>query len=662
MCGIAGIWTPNSTVSEPDLQRLAQAMLHRGPDEGGIWLDTAAGLGFAHRRLSIVDLSAAGHQPMHSHDGRWVITYNGELYNYQTLRTQLEARGPINWRGHSDTEVLVEGIVQWGVETTLQRINGMFAFALWDRQERRLYLARDRMGEKPIYVAFLGTGVAFASELKALRQLSRFEPNVDRRALGLLLKYGYVPSPFSIYKNTFKLAPARYIAIDGNFSNHIPSIDAFAQHCRAYWSIQEIARHGTDNPLPDRPNLFVDELEAALRRSVSQRLVADVPVGAFLSGGIDSSLVVAMMQQQSSNPVKTFTIGFDESRYDESVYAEAVAAHLGTNHHTVQFRSRDALDRLPTIAQIYDEPLADASQLPTLMLAEITRPHVKVSLSGDGADELFGGYPRYSAALRYWQIYRKFPSLMRSAAGKALVATGKLHNAGVIRRLQRLGQSISQDTACGIYGSLIETWPLPQELVLGLTRDEVSELYRPCDFSSFDDAGMLLMDQCGYLPDNLMVKTDRASMASSLEARMPFLDPDLVALSWRIPLQDKMQGQHGKLPLRALLRKYLPAELIDRPKRGFNAPIGEWIRSPLREWAEDLLSPIRLRQEGFFFTDRVQAIWQRHLAGHDESQALWTILTFQSWLSQQKHDDFHSRTNNWTTGTHRLASSTITPS
>jgi asparagine synthase (glutamine-hydrolysing) len=636
MCGIAGIWTPDRRVDIPDLQRMARAISHRGPDESGFWVDDAVGIGFAHQRLSIVDLSNAGHQPMHSHDGRWVISYNGEVYNFQTLRAELEAQGPVQWRGHSDTEVLIECIAQWGVETTLKRINGMFALALWDRQERKLYLARDRMGEKPLYIAFLDQGIAFASELKAFIQLRQYKAEINRQAVAQLLKYNYIPSPSAIYKDTFKLAPSHYVLIDADFAKRRPSSNAFVQKCSSYWSLPDVARDGLANPFAGHGEAFAEALESSLRKAIAQRLVADVPVGAFLSGGVDSSLVVSLMQQLSPTPIRTFTIGFSESLYDESTYAQAVSTHLGTDHCTVRFSAQDALERIPTLGRIYDEPLADASQLPTVMLAEITRPHVKVSLSGDGADELFAGYPRYAAALRHWQAYRKIPAPIRSATSSALIYTGRISGLGLSRRLQRFGRSISRSAACGVYRSLVETWPFPEELLIGIEDERTNRLEERIELADQADAHMLLIDQLGYLPDNLMVKTDRASMASSLEARMPYLDPELIALAWRLPLQSKLQGSKGKIPLRQLLSKYLPRELVERPKAGFNAPIGEWIKAPLRDWAEDLLSADRLQREGFFRSEKVRAIWKRHLAGRDESQALWTVLTFQSWLSQRE--------------------------
>lgn len=637
MCGIAGIWNPNGIVYESDLHHIAAALAHRGPDGEGKWLDATASIGFAHRRLAILDLSAAGHQPMHSQNGRWVISYNGELYNFQALRQELQKERPIIWKGHSDTEVLLEAIARWGIEDTLRRTNGMFAFAVWDKEERKLYLARDRMGEKPLYIAFLGTGVAFASELKAFRQLKFFETSVDRVAAGLFFRYGYVPSPYSIYSNTYKLHPGRYITIDMDFALKRPSAQAFAQRCRTYWSLTEVAIQGAASQFPRLEESYLEQLEARLCAAVAQRLVADVPVGAFLSGGIDSSLIVALMQQQSATPVKTFTIGFNEACFDESPYAAAVAAQLGTEHHAVHFRPRDALECIPFVAKVYDEPFADSSQLPTMMLAEVARANVTVSLSGDGADELFGGYPRYITAMKHWSSYRKIPEFARSMAGALLIHAGNHAGNGLSRRLGRFGRAISSNRSGNVYRSLIEIWPFPENLIVGLHNSDLRTLSSPYDSGAdLGDSEMLLADQLAYLPDDLMVKTDRASMASSLEVRIPFLDPDVIALSWRISLQEKLKGGIGKSPLKTLLRKYLPNELIDRPKQGFNAPVGEWLRSSLRAWADELLSPSRLRQEGFLHIGKTQALWKRHLAGNDESQALWTLISFQSWLSANK--------------------------
>lgn len=636
MCGIAGFLSPDNVISEDTLKSMANALRHRGPDGDGLWRDPDAGIGLAHRRLAVVDLSVAGAQPMCSDNGRWLIAFNGEIYNHQELRRELDASRTKVWRGHSDTEVLLAAFAHWGVDQTLQRVNGMFALALWDRQERKLYLARDQMGEKPLYLAWLPNGIAFASELKAFIHLPGFKAEIDRSAIALLLRYGYVPTPHVIYRDVFKLPQGCYIVLDRTLALRALDTQEFLSLKRPFWQLLNVATDGMQQALSTDLHQAKQLLDTQLRKSVALRMLADVPVGAFLSGGIDSSIIVALMQAQSSHPVRTFTIGFDESDYDESRYAEIVARHLGTEHLTVRFGPDAARDRLPDIATLYDEPFADSSQLPTAMLAEVTRQHVTVSLSGDGGDELFFGYDRYFNALKFWSLYRRIPMCWR-AAGTAILEPISHWFPNRSRRIQRFVQSFNGRNANDVHTALASIWPKPEHMVIGLEPD----YHDACAGFSFpesmreDELRMMFYDQKCYLPDNLMVKTDRASMAVALEARMPFLDPNVIALSWQIPFELKVRGGMGKWLLREMLADYLPRGLFDRPKKGFNAPIGPWLRGPLREWAEDLLAENRLRDEGYFHPQLVRDVWHLHLNGRDESSALWAVLAFQSWFAHQ---------------------------
>jgi asparagine synthase (glutamine-hydrolysing) len=630
MCGIAGLFLHDGPVDTGSLARMSRALVHRGPDSEGTWCDDTVSIGLAHRRLSIVDLSEAGHQPMHSRDRRWIISYNGEIYNATELKQRLEARGAIPWKGHSDTEIMLEAIAQWGVARALEMAEGMLALAVWDRCERKLYLARDRMGEKPLYVSFLSNGVAFASELKAFNGLPGFQSSLHPEAIRQYFIRGYIPSPLSIYRTTFKLPPGSWICLDQCAMRQIGTADEFQRACVTYWSASDLAAQNT-------PRLAAEEsikaLKHAFEASVSHRMLADVPVGAFLSGGIDSSLVAAVMQRQSSHRIKTFTIGFSEKAFDESTQAERVARHLGTDHQTVHFSPKQALDLLPRSIGVYDEPFADASQLPVMLLASITRPYVTVSLSGDGADELFGGYPRYWAAMRHMRTYQRWPVALRQSIGRSAAALLVRPGFATARRIDRIATAMRQFDAAGVHDCLSSVWIRPQADILAAAHLSSETIMNNSPLpNSLGAAHMLLDDQLRYLPDDLMVKTDRASMAMSLEVRMPFLAPSMIELSWRIPFHDKIQDSLGKLPLRRLLRIYLPDDLIELPKRGFNVPIAQWLRGPLRGWAEQLLGAAAIKSAGYLNERAVRAIWSRHLAGKDESQALWTILCFQFWL------------------------------
>lgn len=646
MCGIVGFWSTEElqpAVAQGIARKMSACIRHRGPDDEGFWIDSSAGLVFAHRRLSIIDLSPAGHQPMVSHCGRFVLVFNGEIYNHRELRAELEKAGAApRWRGHSDTETLLAALANWGVPQTLKRINGMFAFALWDCVERTLWLARDRMGEKPLYYGRVGKVFLFGSELKALRAHPSWCTDVDRDVLCLYLRHGYIPAPWSIYKDIYKLPPAHYLVVrDGGQTISEP---------QCYWDIRRVAEVGIQNPLPDTPEL-IDLLEERLRDAVISRMEADVPLGAFLSGGIDSSIVVALMQASASHPVRTFTIGFYEHGYNEAEYAKQVAQHLGTDHMELYVTPVEARDVIPKIPEIWDEPFADPSQIPTFLLAKLTRQHVVVSLSGDGGDELFGGYNRYAIAVRFLKYRNVLPPTARKFVGAFLenvfsansIIVSAISNGSrvakkkVVRRIQGLAQILRADSPEEVYRWLVSRWKLPDHIVIGAKEPET--IFQKSD--SWPDPSTFLhrimwLDQITYLPDDILVKVDRASMAVSLESRAPLLDHRLVEFSWRVPLSAKLRDGEGKWLLKQVLYRYVPKELVDRPKQGFGVPLEHWLRGPLREWAESLLAERRLRQEGFFKPDWIRCLWEQHLAGvQDWQYYLWNILMFQAWLETQ---------------------------
>lgn len=638
MCGITGFWggdTFNPVIAE----RMAQRIVSRGPDDAGVWSDNAVGLALAHRRLSILDLSPAGHQPMLSPCGRFTIVYNGEIYNHQYLRKELEAEGAgLTWRGHSDTETLLAVILRWGIEGALTRLNGMFAFALWDSSERTLFLARDRMGEKPLYYGRSGGAFLFGSELKALAEHPEWRGRVDRNALALYMRHNYVPTPWSIYEGIAKLPPAHFVAIrEDGYSVGEPV---------CYWNLGDIAERGAV-AAPVSPESRTNELESLLRDAVAKRMTADVPLGAFLSGGYDSSTVVALMQAQSERPVKTFSIGFHEEGYNEAKHAKAVAEHLGTEHTELYVSPEEAMAVIPKLPGIYDEPFSDSSQIPTYLVSQLARSHVIVSLSGDGGDELFYGYGRYFIGERIWGKLEKIPVSMRRAAAwiaryapaKALesamrVLPKQLRIEHFADRLPKLAEILAHPSGEAFYHQLVSHWSKPDRLVLGASEpvtifNQHDQLAGPKGFCG----RMMYLDQMTYLPDDILTKVDRASMAVSLEARVPLLDHRVVEFAWGLPMEYKYREGQSKWLLRQVLYRHVPREIMERPKMGFGVPIEHWLRGPLREWAEVLLDEDRLKREGFFNPAPIRRMWKEHVSGERRwHYYLWDVLMFQAWL------------------------------
>ena len=652
MCGLAGLIVKGRI--EPEVvRRMTDPIAHRGPDDSGVWIDEECGVGLGHRRLSIVDLSPLGHQPMVSGDGRYVMSYNGEIYNHAELRQELEAeRAAPAWRGHSDTETLLAAFVAWGVERALQKSVGMFALALWDKQERRLLLARDRFGEKPLYYGWVGDDFVFASELKALRALPRFANPVDRDALRLFTARGYVPAPRSIHEGLFKLEPGCILAVTPGpqlTRRKQPPVEGSAEggiELTRYWSYRSVMQSGWAQPILDEQEAL-ERLERALADAIRGQAVADVPIGAFLSGGIDSSTVVALYQKYTSVPVRTFSIGFAEAGYDEAVHARAVATHLGTEHHERYVTVAETRDVIPLLPRMYDEPFGDSSQIPTHLVSRFAREQVTVALSGDGGDELFAGYNRHFAAPRMWQRLQALPQPVRAligpplgrlpaslwnSAARLLARQPQPHFGTKIQRaLGIAGKARSFDD---VYTLFLDEWSGGTSPVRG---GHAADLGFDLDLApgAPDTLRMLYADAMAYLPDDILCKVDRASMAVSLETRVPFLDHRVAEVAARIPLSMKVRNGKGKHILRELLYRQAPRQLFERPKAGFAIPVGEWLRGPLRPWAEALLDPSRMTNAGYFDTDTVRGRWQRHLSGHtDATQALWPILMFQAWTEE----------------------------
>ena len=650
MCGIVGFIDTFKSAGPEALdaivERMATTLSHRGPDDDGSWVDAACGVAIGHRRLSIIDLSPEGHQPMRSADGRFIVVFNGEIYNFTDLRQELESGG-CTFRGTSDTEVLLEGFSRWGVEQTLQKSVGMFALALWDRADRVLYLARDRMGEKPLYYGWQGSAFVFGSELKALRAHPRWQADIDRNALTLLMRYGYVPTPHSIYQGIRKLPPGTFLALD--HANLRPAEVPIPQ---AYWSARRAAESGQANPFAGPDAEAITALDGLLRRSIKLQMIADVPLGAFLSGGVDSSTVVALMQAQSSRPVKTFSIGFSEADYNEAPQAKAVAAHLGTDHTELYISADEAIKLIPSLSGVYDEPLGDSSQIPTCFVSHLARRHVTVSLSGDGGDELFCGYSRYDTADGAWRVLASMPTVARRSVAALISATPSRVLNGALQlstpsmpRRRRSGPEWKQvasvlrhDAADLFYQTSVSDWLEPARLVIGghEPAHAFTDISQRASLPGFRER-MMYLDAISYLPDDILVKVDRAGMSVSLETRMPLLDHRVVEFAWSVPLGMKHRDGRGKWLLRQVLYKYVPSVLVDRPKMGFGLPIAEWLRGPLRDWAHALLSESRLREDGYLNPPVVRKAWNEHLSGRvDEHSLLWNVLMFQSWLENEQ--------------------------
>lgn len=642
MCGLTGFLDSSASQSEADalatVRRMADTLVHRGPDDAGSWVDPSVGLALGFRRLAIIDLSPAGHQPMLSASGRLVIVFNGEVYNAPDLRTDLQAQGRApHFRGHSDTEILLAAIEAWGLAAALARSIGMFAFALWDTHTRQLSLVRDRLGVKPLYYGWAGRTLLFGSELKALRAHPAFRAEIDRDALALLLRANCVPGPASIYRNIKKLPPGTVLTVE-------PAAPGQGE-LRAYWSAHRVAEAGVADPFPGTAEEAVAALETLLRDAVRLRMVADVPLGVFLSGGVDSAAVTALMQAQSGRPVRTFSIGFAEDDFDESRYARAVARHLGTAHTELVVTPAEAQAVIPRLPTLYDEPFADSSQIPTYLVAALARRHVTVSLSGDGGDELFGGYNRYVGGRRLWRAFGWLPRGVRRGLAGALRrltpqrwdALARLLPRGLRPRqlgdkLAKLSDVLPADGIDAFHALLASHWHDPAAVVLGASR---AALPQPPPSPRLPDETlhMMYLDLVGYLPDDILVKVDRASMGVSLEAREPLLDHRLVEFAWRLPRALKIRGGQGKWPLRQVLYRHVPRALIERPKSGFALPLGDWLRGPLRAWAEALLDEGRLKREGYFQAAPIRARWAEHLAGrHNWQYHLWDVLMFQAWL------------------------------
>ena len=616
-------------------------------------MDGGAGIALGHRRLSILDLSAAGHETMISASGSSVIVFNGEIYNHLEIRKELEvSESPLAWRGHSDTETLLCGFDRWGIDLTLKKTVGMFAFALWDRHERMLTLARDRVGEKPLYYGWQGNTFLFGSELKALRAHPAFRSEIDRNVLALYLRYGYITAPYSIYKNIFKLLPGTYVQVSARQSpGTLPKP-------KAYWSLREVVERGLANPFAGSDEDAIGELEARLMQAVSLQRVADVPIGAFLSGGIDSSTIVALMQAQSTRPVKTFTIGFHESRYNEAGHAKAVAQHLGTEHTELYVTPRDAMEVVPKLPTLYDEPFGDSSAIPTYLVSQLARQHVTVSLSGDGGDELFAGYDRYQRTQSIWSVVQRIPPVGRRLLANSInmLSVDRLNqwtkpfHSGNDQlspgaRIKRLAQYLSAETMEQCYQIQVSQRDDAQSMILNHLSSLQTKIEPFCWLPNGQPLDrMMYTDAMNYLPDDILVKVDRAAMGVSLETRVPMLDPRVIEFAWRLPLHMKVRQGKGKWLLREVLFKHVPKAMIERPKMGFGVPVGQWIRGPMRDWAEDLLSDQRLATDGFFDPGAIRKQWLQHSNGKENSgDSLWTVLMFQAWMAEAKKESIGGR-------------------
>lgn len=634
MCGVTGYYQPAgfSTIdAEQTVRKMSACLSHRGPDDEGAWLDGDAGIAMGHRRLAILDLSPAGQQPMISASGRYVVAFNGEIYNHLEIREKLALEdSPPEWRGYSDTETLLAAIDHWGIDSALKRAVGMFAIALWDRKKRTLTLARDRMGEKPLYYGWQNGSFLFGSELNALRAHSAFQSEIDRDVLAMYMCRGYIEAPYSIFKNIFKLLPGTYLQVSAHGRPGVLPVP------KKYWSLLDVAERGLAQPFNGSDDEAITELESRLKNAVALQSVADVPLGAFLSGGVDSTTVVALMQEQSSGPVKTFTIGFNEENYNEAVHAKSVAQRLGTDHTELYITPREAMEVIPLLPRIYDEPFGDSSAIPTFLVSQLARKHVTVSLSGDSGDELFGGYKRYQRTTDIWDMISRLPRFSRSAMGFGLSAISQLSRSSEFgRKAKQLVSYLSARNVDECYQRHILQRQDVHDLVLGagqLPPHASAPSFLVSDKNPYE--AMMYTDGMGYLPDDILAKVDRAAMDVSLETRIPFLDQHVIEFAWSLPTRMKIREGEGKWLLKQVLRKYVPDSLMARPKMGFGVPVGRWMRGPLRDWAENLLCSEKLEQQGFLNPRLVRQEWLQHLNGVSMSgDKVWQVLMFQAWLS-----------------------------
>ena len=656
MCGLVGFLQFGSEgVSNLEtLSSMADCLMHRGPDDFGFWFDSNDGINLGHRRLAIVDLSPAGHQPMQSFGKRFVIAFNGEIYNHLELRNLLKQSGfNMVWSGDSDTETLLACVEVWGLNKTLQNAIGMFAIALWDKHEKTLLLARDRMGEKPLYYGWQhkdgesnACGVfLFASELKALKQHPYFNSEINRDALCLLMRHNHIPAPYTIYKNIAKLEPGCILSV--SLAKPVPVVSN-------YWSFSNVVQTASGNLYSGTLTEAVDDLECLLKNSVKQQMTSDVPLGAFLSGGIDSSTIVALMQSQSTCPVKTFSIGFNEVEYNEAKHAKAIANHLGTDHTELYVTSQQAMNVIPKLPNLYCEPFSDSSQIPTFLVSQLARQDVTVALSGDAGDELFGGYNRYILTNKLWKHLSVLPIGLRSIAARGLCCVSTDHwntvakplqsffpksyrQANLGDKLHKAAEVLASPNLEQLYLGFVSQWSDPASIVIGGSEPSTKLTGNAPILIGLDDIQrMMALDAMTYLPDDILVKVDRAAMGVSLESRVPFLDHRVVEFAWRLPLNFKLRDGVGKWVLREVLYRHVPKALIERPKMGFGVPIGDWLRGPLRDWAEALLDAERLKNEGYFHAEPIRQKWSEHLSGvRNWQHHLWTVLMFQAWLEDQ---------------------------
>lgn len=656
MCGIAGFWefagTTNSESMTAVTAQMCEQLRHRGPDGSGSWVDEQAGIGLAHTRLAIIDLSSNGAQPMHSHSSRYVISYNGEVYNFPEIKSDLLSRG-VSFRGHSDTEVILAAIEQWGVAKALTRFVGMFAFALWDRQRRSLTLARDRIGEKPLYFGMSGNTLLFGSELKALKVHPQWKGEIDRDALSLFFRHNYIPEPYSIYRGIAKLDPGWFLTVSPEAGNGAEPIFSdgrrkwyAAREC--YWSLEEVYLDDTVSNRDDRE--LVEELDGLLRRSIRGQMISDVPLGALLSGGIDSSTVTAVMQAQSGKPVKTFSIGFEEAEYNEAEYAAAVAKHLGTEHTELYVTPAETREVIPYLPDLYDEPFSDSSQIPTWLVSKLVRQEITVCLSGDGGDELFAGYDRYAWTRKIWNSVGWMPRPLRAGVASLLTTIprsawdvllapmktyfGRYGTGGDLGlKAHRLADTLNISDRMHLYKLLVSHWGDPGLVVLDGNEPATRFDLCPRNHQRAFVEQMMFIDTLTYLPGDILTKVDRASMGVSLEVRVPYLDHRVVEFAWQVPMRYKEKDAKTKWLLRQVLDRYVPPALIERPKMGFAVPVGQWLRGPLRDWAEDLLSASEIDKHGYLNAQPIREKWDEHVSGrHDWNYHLWDVLMFQSWL------------------------------